>query len=678
MADLLKPIPEYLKNKLRASGTGLVLPQLLDDANKEVLNFLLKEKIIETVISNGNKLAIDFTKEINFWGDINKFLENYYKNANKQFAEIVKLNGNTLPPLETAIEILTNDAISAKSYKGVVPLDESLTAAGSSINSLSDVQEVISKFDLNDIKASIDKMNVFKTFDETKIGKIHFANSNINVSTSINDILGLSSKEDVFRAAAEKAAAATASEPSSLAAATDRITSLIEELGVKGTAKLAALGAAKVLPGINLVTALATKDVTFILNPFSSIINLFVKAGTLPPLSGYFVTTDKKPVDIPGGLIQLVQDFKDNKFGQKFFRRITDKQIVQFNKSINSLVANNYARLVQLSSQNVGTYKLIEESLIFSSGVVNGSNVLTDEERGKFGKLIEALNNSIKNLISDFNKLNATEYVPIPEITFDKIDATNHGTSNWYYNYLSPYVDLIKKTWEDLRMVEIGLKQAGLLITQINKAYLKSVMDTVVVSIVTTEELNPTGIIDPTEPLVIPGIETVNNILNRVMAPVKAITISRTATKTKDDGEEEEEKNKTKRKRRRNRNKKRNKKIPELISIIDADVSDRSEWLQKIRFKFTKPSKSSSNGIGKLTIVTKDGKSYVMGNFKRGIFSWIVTFGLGTGFGFWSQLPKERNILTNRTISSNIKKIKKTDMLKAIEVELITAKINYK
>lgn len=120
------------------------------------------------------------------------------------------------------------------------------------------------------------------------------------------------------------------------------------------------------------------------------------------------------------------------------------------------------------------------------------------------------------------------------------------------------------------------------------------------------------------------------------------------------------------------------KQIPKEITFIDADVSLRSEWISKVRFKFSAPQEPTSNSRGKLSFVLKNGNTYDIGVYTRGTFSYIVMMMFGTGYGWWSAIPKHKRRLTDiETISYNLPNPTTAKRLQAIAQELKEAGIHY-
>ncbi len=115
-----------------------------------------------------------------------------------------------------------------------------------------------------------------------------------------------------------------------------------------------------------------------------------------------------------------------------------------------------------------------------------------------------------------------------------------------------------------------------------------------------------------------------------------------------------------------------------MIREIIADVGIRSKWIQAVKFRFFKPVERASNGRGEMTFYLKDGRSYNMGMFTRGTFSHIVVLMLGTGYGWWSDIPRKKaRLIDITTISYNLPTLTTQKRLKAIDKELITEGIIY-
>lgn len=114
------------------------------------------------------------------------------------------------------------------------------------------------------------------------------------------------------------------------------------------------------------------------------------------------------------------------------------------------------------------------------------------------------------------------------------------------------------------------------------------------------------------------------------------------------------------------------------IERIKADVSLRSEWIKWVIFTFPKKEDFNSNAKGKLTFVLKNGNSYDIGTYSRGTFSYIAVLMMGTGYGWWSAIPKNKRRLSDpETISYNMPNISTQIRIKSIAKELTTDGIYY-
>lgn len=163
-------------------------------------------------------------------------------------------------------------------------------------------------------------------------------------------------------------------------------------------------------------------------------------------------------------------------------------------------------------------------------------------------------------------------------------------------------------------------------------------------------------------------VERMNKIAS--MSKVNTASITRTVTISEDE-------NNNNRRRRGNWSKKQTKKL-QTIERIKADVALRSEWIKWVIFTFPKKELPNSNAKGKITFVLKNGNSYDIGTYSRGTFSYIVVLMMGTGYGWWSAIPKHKRRLTDpETISYSMPNVSTQMRIKSIAKELTTDGIYY-
>ncbi len=355
------------------------------------------------------------------------------------------------PPTQLATKMLgENESAFTRDYTAVAPLSE-----------------ITSKTDLLQ-KFAIDQGEiVYKTLDasatqavqqmEALLPTTAFADLPVEIQASINDLADAilqsgKSAEEIGHIIGTGSAGEVAA--TDIAKTTSSVTSLIEEIGIKGAVKIAALGVLKSIPVINLGVALATGNMFLVLNPVGTFVTLFFHRASMPSLASYFQTPDKQAVDVPGGLLKLTDDFKGKKvFGENMFDNVENRDIPPFNQQINMLVATAAVRTTALSLQALSQYSYLQQSLIFADGVINGSDLLSDATRAKFGAMIGHIATAANAVKNDLDALNHFTYVPIKEQGFDRVGKES-ATSTFYYNKLKDVSALIGKAYHDIVLGE--------------------------------------------------------------------------------------------------------------------------------------------------------------------------------------------------------------------------------
>lgn len=118
------------------------------------------------------------------------------------------------------------------------------------------------------------------------------------------------------------------------------------------------------------------------------------------------------------------------------------------------------------------------------------------------------------------------------------------------------------------------------------------------------------------------------------------------------------------------------KPIPETIREIYKDVSNVSEWIRAVSFKFPTRQPKDSDARGTLTFHLKKGSLIRFVRVKRGTFSVIADY-YGTGYRLWSQFWKHK-IVNRWRLSWAIKRITEADREIGIDTELIKRECHYK
>lgn len=691
---MARKIPSTLN--LLTSNRGLVLPQLVDDVSKNFLSYLLKVGIVD-VVKNTKAFkyaatAIDWDKSVSLVDNFKKIAQQLRTSLTTTLNGLKSKGGLLNSPFEIAEELLTNPEQLVTNYRSLVPLDEIATslagsassvAAGDSLHTVSGIKESIGRLaDAGLLDEVVDSgkgalaldyqhaVNVFQ-HELSQPGAVVFTNGSLTHATE-----GLQEAAKNLQALDHLVTTGTIKGASSFEL------NLIEKIGLFGIAKEAFGGILKSLPVLNLLLASATGDFTYLLSPIAFIFTIIFKERSMPDLQEYF-TKDKKTLDIPSSLTKLVADFKSQKWGNGITQRVSDENVLAFNKGIDTLVSYNATLLTSLTKQVLDIASSLQSAFLYTGSVLNSditSNYYTDNYRKEVGKSFGALENALEAVLEDLLNLDKTVYDPVENNFFRP-----HNQSTWYYNYLKDISALFHKTWVDLKALGLILADLAETSSTINKRYLAIVnqFNGVLGDLVLAP---PSNVIDPTYDKMLnpPGLVLIDPVIEQLLSRLGlgtasvVETISPTVTVTTTTTEPAGKFKFPKRKKRFIKKKNKKNKKPRVITSIDANVASRSEWIKRVQFKFFKPSEITSNGYGRLIITTKTGRSYFMGNFRRGTFAWIVTFGVGTGFGFWSQLPKKRAQLTGATFSAQIRKITKSQRLAAISVEIKTPRIKYK
>lgn len=130
-------------------------------------------------------------------------------------------------------------------------------------------------------------------------------------------------------------------------------------------------------------------------------------------------------------------------------------------------------------------------------------------------------------------------------------------------------------------------------------------------------------------------------------------------------------------------NKKTPRKKPEhKIKYIEMDTSNSSEWIRKITFTFPQAESMESNSLGTMRFHMKKGGVITKVRVKRGTFSvialWSIGTKLGVGYRYWSQFNKKAIVNRDKVLSWVIPIINANDRNIAIPLERLQKMIKYK